>query len=143
MAERHARCRTIERLASELEASGQELDGRFADVPDTPENRTALVHWIGIERLGQRRLRVALGEPFLDDGHHPYKPDETDGVAALRRSFSDTRAETVDLAHRLHEADVDPATTVRHNDLGDLSVAGWLADLLQHPEQESRARLRR
>jgi hypothetical protein len=142
MAERHARGRSVERLASELEASGRELDGRFAGIADTPENRAALAHWIGIERWGQRRLRVALGEPFLDDGHHPYKPAEADGVVALRRSFADTRAETVDLAHRLHEASVDPATKVRHNDLGDLSVAGWLAYLLQHPEQESRARLR-
>lgn len=57
-------------------------------------------------------------------------------------AFTDTRAEMVALARRLIEAGVDPAATVRHNGLGDMMVAGWLAYLIQHPEQESRARLR-
>jgi hypothetical protein len=139
----HARHRSIEQLAIELEASGCALDARLAGLPDTPDHRAVLAHWIGIERWGQRRLRVALGEPFVSDVHQPYKPDEADGVEKLRRTFAATRAETVGLAHGLREAGVDPATTVRHNDLGGLSIVGWLAYLLQHPEQESRARLRR
>ena len=65
-----------------------------------------------------------------------------DGVEALRREFAETRSETLALARALRQAGVDPSTTVRHNDLGELTVAGWLAYLLQHPEQESRARLR-
>lgn len=142
MAERHARGRSIEQLAAELEASGRALDARLAGVPDTAGNRAAIAHWVGIERWGQRRLRVALGEPFVDDVHHPYKPDETGGTAALRRAMASARAETLDLARALREAGVDPATTVRHNDLGDLTIAGWLAYLLQHPEQEARGRLR-
>jgi hypothetical protein len=142
MAERYARGKGIERLAADLEASGRGLDARLAGLHDTPGNRAALAHWIGIERWGQRRLCVALGEPLLDDAHYPYSPSEADGAAALREAFAATRAETVELAHRLRRAGVDPATTVRHNDLGDLSVRGWLAYLLQHPEQESRARLR-
>ena len=142
MADWHARGRAIEQLAAELEASGRAMDARLKGLPDTPGHRTAVAHWVGIERWGQRRLRVALGEPFLDDGHHAYKP-EADTIDALRQAFAHTRAETIGLAHRLREAGVDPATTVRHNDLGQLSVAGWLAYLLQHPEQESRARLRR
>jgi hypothetical protein len=142
MAELYARGKGIERLADALETSGVALDARLAAISDTPGNRAALAHWIGIERWGQRRLCVTLGEPFLDDEHHSYQPPEADGVAVLREAFAETRAETVELAHRLRAADVDPATTVRHNDLGDLSVRGWLAYLLQHPEQESRARLR-
>ena len=143
MAVWHARGRGIDQLATELEASGRALDARLAGISDTPAHRAVLAHWIGIERWGQRRLRVALGEPFPDDIHHPYKPDEADGVEKLRRTFAATRTETVDLARGLREAGVDPATTVRHNDLGDLSIVSWLAYLLQHPEQESRARLRR
>jgi hypothetical protein len=142
MAEWHARGRDLGQLVTELEASGQALDARLADLADTPAHRAVLAHWIGIERWGQRRLRVALGEPLLDDGHHPYKPDEAGGTAALRQSFAATRSTTIGLAHELREAGVDPATTVRHNDLGDLSIAAWLAYLLQHPEQEARARLR-
>ena len=142
MAEREARGKGFVQLASELQASGAVMDGRLASARDTAGNRDAIAHWVGIERWGQRRLRVALGEPFIEDGHRPYRPDEADGVEALRRAFADTRAETVALAHRLDEAGVDPATTVRHNDLGDLSIRGWLAYLIQHPEQESRGRLR-
>lgn len=142
MAERAARGKGLARLAAELEASGVRMDARLGRAGDTPGNRDAVAHWVGIERWGQRRLRVALGEPFVLDGHRPYRPDETEGMAALRRAFAETRAETVALVGRLREAGVDPATTVRHNDLGELTVAGWLAYLVQHPEQESRGRLR-
>ena len=142
MAELRARGKDIAQLAAELEASGDTMNARLTGVADTPGNRDAIAHWVGIERWGQRRLRVALGEALLDDGHHPYRPDETDGVEALRRAFTETRAETLALARELRAAGVDPSTTVRHNDLGELTVTGWLAYLLQHPEQESRARLR-
>ena len=142
MAERHARGKDVAQLAAELEASGHVMDDRLASASDTPANRDAIAHWVGIERWGQRRLRVALGEALLDDGHHPYRPDEADGVEALRRAFAQTRAETLALARELCAAGIDPSTTVRHNDLGELTVGGWLAYLLQHPDQEARARLR-
>ncbi len=142
IAERRARGKALERLAAELEASARTMDAKLAAAGDTPGNREAIAHWVGIERWGQRRLRVALGEPFVEDGYHAYRPDRDDGVVALRRAFATTRAETLALARRLREAGVDPSTTVRHNDLGELSVGGWLAYLVQHPEQESRGRLR-
>jgi len=142
MAERQARGKGIAALATALEASGRALDARIAGTPDLPGNREALAHWVGIERWGQRRLRVALGEPFLQDEHHGYRPDKEEGWDALRRALSDTRAETLALAHALQEAGVDPSMTVLHNDLGHLSLGGWLAYLRQHPEQEARGRLR-
>ncbi|MDZ7801410.1 MAG: hypothetical protein U5K81_11550 [Trueperaceae bacterium] len=142
MAERHARGKGIEVLAAELEASGRALDARIAGKLDTSGNREALAHWIGIERWGQRRLHVTLGEPFLQDEHHSYRPDMGEGLTALQRALAETRAETVALARRLQKEGVDPTTTVPHNDLGRLSVAGWLAYLRQHPEQEARGRLR-
>jgi len=142
VAEFAGRGKSLEQLAADLETSATTMDARLARAHDTPGNRDAIAHWVGIERWGQRRLRVTLGERFVEDGHHPYRPDEATGIEALRRDFAETRAETVALAHRLREAGVDPSTTVRHNDLGDMSVRGWLAYLIQHPEQESRARLR-
>lgn len=142
MAERAAHGKGLDRLAADLVASGATMDARLARAGDTPANRDAIAHWVGIERWAQRRLRVALGEPFVEDGHRPYRPDEAAGVAALRRAFAETRAETLALVGRLRAAGVDPSVTVRHNDLGDMTVAGWLAYLVQHPEQESRARLR-
>lgn len=142
MAERHAKGKALTELAGELKASGEALDARFAQAPDSGANREALAHWIGIERWGQRRLQVALGEPLVIDAYHGYRPDKEQGMAHLRDAFAQTRADTLALIDRLQDAGVDPATTVRHNDLGDLSVAGWLAYLLQHPEQESKGRLR-
>ena len=142
MAERHARGKNVAELAEELEASGRALDARFAAAPDTAGNREAVAHWVGIERWGQRRLRVALGEPLVIDAYHGYRPDKEEGMERLREAFAATRTATLDLIAELQAAGVDPATTIRHNDLGDLSVAGWLAYLLQHPEQESKGRLR-
>lgn len=142
MAERHAGAKSIAQLADELEASGREMDERMEGQPDTPGNREAIAHWVGIERWGQRRLRVALGEPFVEDAYHPYRPDKENGVESLRQAFAETREETVALARELAEEGVDAGRTIRHNDLGDLSVRGWLSYLIQHPEQESRGRLR-
>ena len=142
MAEGAARGKNLEQLGADLQASGATMDARLARAADTPGHREAIAHWVGIERWGQRRLRVALGEPFVEDGHHPYRPDVAEGMEALGRAFRATRAETVALVGRLREAGVDTSTTVRHNDLGELTVAGWLAYLIQHPEQESRGRLR-
>lgn len=142
MAERHAGGKGIAELADELETSGREMDRRIEGKPDTPGNREAIAHWVGIERWGERRLKVALGEPFVQDAYHPYRPDKEEGVEALREAFAETRKETVALARRLESEGVDPDRTIRHNDLGDLSVRGWLGYLIQHPEQESRGRLR-
>jgi hypothetical protein len=141
-AERHAWGRSILQLAAELEASGQKLDAKIAGKPDTVGNREALAHWVGIERWSQRRLRVALGERFLADEYHAYRPDVTVGLEGLRKSLVETRAGTVELARHLHEAGVDPTFKIRHNDMGDVSVTGWLSYLLQHPVQESIGRLR-
>jgi len=142
IAERHARNRDLAQLSAELAASGQRMDERIAAARDTPGHRDAVAHWVGIERWGQRRLRVALGEPFVADTHHPYRPEREADLATLRRDFAATRADTLTLIERLRAAGVDPRRTVAHNDLGDLSVRAWLAYLLQHPEQEARARMR-
>lgn len=141
MAELQARGTSLEQLADDLAASGQVMDARIAGRPDSGINREAVAHWVGIERWGQRRLRVALGEELVMDAYHPYRPDVNDGIEVLRDAFAATREETVALARRLHDEGVDPDMTIRHNDLGDLSVRGWLGYLIQHPEQESRGRL--
>jgi hypothetical protein len=141
-AERRARGRTLEEAARDLERSGARIDAHLADKPDTPANREAIAHCVGIERWGQRRLRVGLGEPLVMDGHHGYRPDPAIGVEALRTAMAETRAATVALARDLAAAGVAPATTVRHNDLGDLSLAGWLAYLEQHADRELPLRVR-
>jgi hypothetical protein len=141
-AERRGRQRTLDEAARDLEDAGVRIDRHLAGKPDTPANREAIAHCVGIERWGQSRLRGGLGAPFVMDGHHGYRPDPTIGVAALRTAMAATRAETVALARELAAAGVDPAKTVPHNDLGDLTVAGWLAYLEQHAGREIPVRVR-
>ncbi len=141
-AERRARQRTLDEAARDLERAGERIDAHLAGKPDTPSNREAIAHCVGIERWGQSRLRVGLGEPLQMDGHQGYRPDLAAGVDALRASMTETRAATVALARDLAAAGVDPTTTVRHNDLGDLSLAGWLAYLEQHASRELPLRVR-
>jgi hypothetical protein len=141
-AERKGRRRSLEEAARNLEGSAAHLDAHLAGKPDTPANREAIAHCVGIERWGQRRMRVALGEALVLDAYHGYRPDPADGIEALRAAMAETRATTVALARELAATGVDPATTVRHNDLGDLTLAGWLAYLEQHAGREIPLRVR-
>lgn len=63
--ERQAKKRTVRGFASSLERSGEEVTRHLSGIPYTPRNRGVVNHIVGIERWGQRRLRVALGEPPL------------------------------------------------------------------------------
>ena len=106
-------------------------------LPDTSHNREVVNHIVGIERWGQRRLRVALGEPPLLDSYRGYRLPEGTDLGALLAAFSDTRRGTVELARELSFADPKAQTKVQHNDLGALSVGGWLAYLEGHAKRES------
>lgn len=135
--ERQAKGRSAQEFVGSLERSGEEVAKRLGDVPDTPQNQEVANHIVGIERWGQRRLRVALGEPPLVDSHRGYRLPEGADLAALRSAFADTRRGTVELARELSFADPTAQTKVRHNDLGELSVGGWLAYLDGHAKRES------
>jgi len=43
---------------------------------------------IGIERWGQRRLRMLLGEPPVSDEYDSYRPGEDLSMPALRDAFT-------------------------------------------------------
>jgi len=141
-AERKARRRSFQDLADDLQNAYPAIADHLAGKPDTPANREAIAHCVGIERWGQSRLRVALGAPLEMDTYHPYRPDVADGVEALAAAMAATREETVALARTLHDQGVAPTDTVPHNDLGDLSLAGWLAYLQQHASRELPMRVR-
>ncbi|WP_034386551.1 hypothetical protein [Deinococcus sp. YIM 77859] len=126
-------------LGQSLERSGILLAQRAARAADTDVNRGILTHIIGIERWGQNRLRVALGQQaFVRDEHHPYKPGAGTTLRELQALLSQTRAQTVELAWRLHDAPPPEGTTVEHNGLGPLTPKGWLRYLTQHADIESR-----
>lgn len=130
--ERPGHKRTLAELTEELETSGRTAMERLATAADNPKNRQNLRHVIGIERWGQRRLKVALGEPFVMDKSDAYFPAADIGWDELRETFRTTREETVALARELQQAGVDPDLKVRHNQWGALSVQGWLYYLNFH-----------
>jgi len=135
--ERGARGHSYQSLGQRLATSGEEVADRTERMADTPKNRAQANHIIGIERWGQRRLRVALGEPLLHDEYDGYRV-QGDTVAALREAFRSTRAETLALVQQLEAAGLPPATTVPHNDMGETTLRGWLYYLTVHASRESR-----
>ncbi|SMB95624.1 DNA-binding protein [Deinococcus hopiensis] len=126
-------------LGQRLERAGLRLAGRAARAADTGANRAVLTHVIGIERWGQNRLRVALGQRgYVRDEHHPYKPGAGATLRELQDVLSQTRSQTVDLARQLHAAPPAGGTTVEHNGLGPLTPKAWLRYLTQHADLETR-----
>ena len=136
VAERRARGASWSDLGTSLERSGEEIGGRLRRAPDTDRNREVAKHVIGIERWGQRRLRVALGEPLVLDGYRSYRPAEGATMEELGVAFVETRRATLSLVRHLDAVGVDPDLRVRHNDLGELSLRGWLAYLDGHGQRE-------
>lgn len=137
LVERQAKGRTLDELVGSLERSGATLTVRFGRAADTPRNREALNHIVGIERWGQRRLRVPLGEPLLMNSYRGYRLPEGTAMRNLVQAFTDTRRDTVNLARELARADLKSPAKVRHNDLGELSIGAWLAYLDGHAKRES------
>jgi len=135
--ERPARRAGPERLAERLEASLNSLTARYAAAADEAKAAKTLRHVIGIERWGQRRLRVALGDVAYErDEHHAYKPPDDLPLGALVDELRATRAETVALARRV-AAEGKEGVAVEHNGIGPLTAAAWLRYLRQHGDLES------
>lgn len=131
------RRRPLAAWVEKLEESGQTVHGRMESTSNSENHRKAARHIIGIERWSQSRLRVALGDPLTLDEYDGYRPDAQLDMAALARAFADTRQESVQLAQQLAEAGISPLQTVRHNELGELTISGWLAYIENHAWRES------
>jgi hypothetical protein len=136
MIERPATRQGFANLIVALEKTGQTLTTRFSTLADTQKNRDTLRHIIAIEKWGQRRLGVALGEAFVQDENHAYKPAEQSSWEELKSLFDITRLETLELAKTL--SSVNLSQTVPHNQWGPLSVLGWLRYLTTHASLEGK-----
>lgn len=134
--ERQAVGKTAEELIEKLTASGTAVAERMARATDTPGNRDAAAHIIGIERWGARRLRTALGDVALNDEYDAYRPAVDINVVAMAKAFAEAREQTIALAQQA--ANLPPSVTARHNDLGELSVKGWLVYLESHATRDLR-----
>ncbi|MFC4638732.1 DinB family protein [Deinococcus hohokamensis] len=126
-------------LGQGLERAGTFLAGRAVRAADTPANREVLGHIISIERWGQERLKVALGQrAALRDEARQYRPPQDASLRELRELLSQVRSGTVDLVRQLHAAPPEDSLTVDHNGLGPLTAKAWIRYLTQHADLESR-----
>ncbi|MCO5182829.1 MAG: hypothetical protein M9965_02680 [Anaerolineae bacterium] len=136
--ERPARKLDLAGHASQLQQSGEVLSKRLGSMMDSDRNRQVLSHIIGIERWSQSRLRVPLGSEFVNDEYDRYRPKRDTSWSDLKTQFHTTRAASVDLVGALQAADVDPATIIKHNNYGPLTIRGWLHYINMHANLESK-----
>lgn len=121
-----------------LQESGETLHQHLTNAADTYANYECLTHIIAIERWGQRRLRTLLGQPVMHDECDDYAPSVALFWPDLIDEFRDTRQDTIELVQELEQAGVDPNERVGHNELGMLSVKGWVRYLDMHANLESK-----
>jgi hypothetical protein len=136
--ERPARRLGVDKLQDNLRTSGERLAEHFARITPDERGRALLRHIIAIERWGQNRLRVALGQPLVIDSSQDYKPEAALPWDALVGTFKATRQETLELAQQLVQQHVAFETTVVHNQFGELSLLGWLRYLHVHASLEAK-----
>jgi hypothetical protein len=135
--ERPFRNLNAQQMADRLELAGRTLERAFAAARDSEHNRRLLSHITGIERWGQSRLHVALGEPLAMDEYDGYRPAREASWAELQDAFRDTRQQTVALARQLGPA-VEAAVHVPHNQFGPLTMRSWLRYLDMHANMEAK-----
>jgi hypothetical protein len=134
--ERPVRKAPLPVLSDRLLTSGNKIVARLSATCDTTENRRLLGHVTGIERWGQRRLRVALGEVFIYDEYDGYRPPQEESWENLIAEFKTTRQETLRLVDEIEKAAAAESLTIDHNQFGPLSVRGWLHYLDMHASGE-------
>jgi hypothetical protein len=136
--ERPAARRGSARLVQELADGGEKLIGQLAKGKSPERAAKQARHILGIERWGQQRLRVALGDhPFERDSYHPYLPDAQLNLMGVLALLREARAETVKLGGRV-AAEGKGRVAVEHNSIGPLSADGWLRYLKVHADLEAK-----
>ena len=133
--ERNAKKVDLEQIGARLEESRGKRVARFVQAADTAENREKVGHLIGIERWGQARLISALGGPLSQGEYDTFRPPADLSLPALTEAFKQTRAETLALIPQLQRAGVADRT-IPHNEMGELSVKGWLVYFDSHGNRE-------
>lgn len=154
--ERKARKMDFAALKSTLKTSGDSISQRIDLTVDSLDIREKVCHLTGIERWAQHRLRMVLAVPTPDadnakgvsaavvgtvgvlDEYDSYRPSPDMEYSALRASFRLARADTLTLIDELQKIPGAENKTVPHNDMGPLSVRGWLVYLDMHSKMESR-----
>lgn len=135
--EQRAKGMSWDDLTRRLERSAEIVLPRFDTASNKPRHIEAAKHVIGIERWAQRRLRIALGEPVTLDEYDSYRPEQLNDIQALKEAFANTRRDTLTILRHLHDAGVPLAKTTPHNELGQLTIGGWVLYLTDHAWRET------
>jgi hypothetical protein len=135
--ERRAARKSLDKIKSDLKNSASQVGGRFERAADTPANQHEANHIIGIEVWGQHRLRSLFSEPLVMDEYDIYCPGDHLPMSSLGRCFQETRNVTLDLVEELKQVNIE-GIKIPHNEIGELSVSGWLVYLNSHAQLESR-----
>lgn len=136
--ERPGRAKSMDEWIAALEKNGESVDRRAGSGKNEVKAAKVLRHISGIERWGQSRLRVFLGAPFTRDEYDSYQPGTDLTLDEQRAFWRATRAETVALTRRLAHENIPADATVAHNEIGPLTVRGWLRYLDIHANLESK-----
>ena len=132
-----AKGKSYEYFLKKLDENEATVYARLVNAADFAFFRQRAVHVIGIECWGAHRLRVLLGEPLVIDEYDGYAPSEQLSMADLAQEFRQTRAATIALVHELQRKGVALTQTVKHNEVGDLSLGGWIFYLENHMWRET------
>ncbi len=135
--ERPARQQSLAQLVAQLQQSTHELALRLTTVPNTAENYHQMAHILTLERWGQSRLRVALGQPFVADESDAYAPSAERVFVELINDFLAAREQTLEIAQAIQQANPPADLKILHDQFGPLSVKGWLRYLTEHADLES------
>lgn len=129
---------SLSELTKQLQHSGNLITERLKTCADTPSNRRQICHLIGMERWGQRRLRVALGDPFLTEEYDHYRPSNERAWDELLAEWNITRQATLALIEDLSAVNLPDDIKIMHNQYGPLSVKAWLRYLDVHASSEGK-----
>ena len=138
MVDRSAKNKSLDVLQGQLSESKQTILNKIGVAADNEANREQLSHVIGIERWGQYRLRVLLGEPLKMDEYEGYRPQGAKSLAELAEEFSQTRQATLALGEQITAIPEVATKTIEHNDMGIMSVRSWFQYLDMHGTYELR-----
>ena len=130
--------RTLPEWISQLENDGKTIEARVNRAKNEQKAQIVLRHITGIERWGQQRLQVFLGKAFVRDEFDGYQPATNLSTQQQVAEFNKTRAETIAIVRKIAAANLNSNKTVEHNQIGQLTLRGWLRYLDIHANLESK-----
>ncbi|MBN1565758.1 MAG: hypothetical protein JXA10_18085 [Anaerolineae bacterium] len=127
---------TLDQLADQLQENANPLAKHMRTARDSDANKTQLSRIIGVERWGQARLKVFLGEDLAEDTAADHRPLAHLDWDMLTAQWWAARKDTIKLAREIVAAKIDDAQTVPHPDQGDLTARAWLHYLDANAKKE-------